>query len=312
MIQIPVSSPYGLDLNSYGPNDPINPFSLGPVPRPYPTGLPIPMPYPPSQMGPGFVDINGMRFLLRMTPGNIDDALVRREGLVFMNGSDSNPTILFKYDRDTNTYSILHNPRMPFETPVQARERLFKEATGMTLDTSKIIGTPEERIRKHSRIIGGVQASRIHFVRSSQQLSSGNGILMISYDQVKKLVAGETITLPSHLGNGPLQLAENNISLFKDITLPGVSGTGAVTASDTEIEAALRVLYNLGETVTKHVGEVKKGGPITAILKSPLNSTDSKVVAAYQLLEPVLKETVKLTSGLDALVKSASAPAVGP
>ena len=192
------------------------------------------MPYPPSQMGPGF--INGMPFILRMTQGNIDDALVRREGLVFMNGSDSNPNILFKYDRNTNTYSIPHNPRVLFETPAEARGRLFKEAVGMILDTSKIIGTPEERIRKHGRMIYGAPASRIHFARSSQQLSSGNGILMISYDQVKKLIAGETITLKEDLGNGPLQLAENNISLFKDITLPGVSGTGVVTASDTEIE----------------------------------------------------------------------------
>lgn len=305
MIQIPVSSPYGLDLNSYGPNDPINPFSLGPVPRPYPTGLPIPMPYPPSQMGPGFVDINGMRFLLRMTPGNIDDALVRREGLIFMNGSDSNPTILFKYDRDTNTYSILHNPRMPFETPVQARERLFKEATGMTLDTSKIIGTPEERIRKHSRIIGGVSASRIHFVRSSQQLSNGSGILMIPYDQVKKLVAGETIILQEHLGNGPLQLAENNISLFKDITLPGVSGTGAVTASDGEIEEALNTLFNIEKgKFTQHIKEVKEGKPITATKKNGLPE-NSEIVAAYQLLEPVLGKTVESSAKFKAFISSA-------
>ena len=304
MIQIPVSSPYGLDLNSYGPNDPINPFSLGPVPRPYPTGLPIPMPYPPSQMGPGFVDINGMRFLLRMTPGNIDDALVRREGLIFMNGSDSNPTILFKYDRDTNTYSILHNPRMPFETPVQARERLFKEATGMTLDTSKIIGTPEERIRKHSRIIGGVSASRIHFVRSSQQLLNGSGILMIPYDQVKKLVAGETIILQEHLGNGPLQLAENNISLFKDITLPGVSGTGVVTASDTEIEKALKKLYIVNDdtVISKHIKEVKDGKPISLTRRNGLEKNE-EVKKAYILLSPSIKITTDAISGLDAFLK---------
>ena len=302
MPQIPIVYPYGPNLNSYGPNDPINPFSLGPVP--YPTGLipgpSIPMPYPPSQMGPGI--INGMPFILRMTPGNIDDALVRREGLVFMNGSDSNPTILFKYDRDTNTYSIPHNPRLSFETPSQARERLFKEAAGMTLDTSKIIGTPEERIRKHR---GGVLASRIHFARSSQQLSNGNGILMISYEQVKKLVAGETINLRGYLGSGPLQLAENNISLFRDATIPGVSGTGAVTASDTEIEAALRELYDLGETVTKHVGEVKKGEPISARMKGGIdpNTPTPEQLNAFSILGDSVRKTADVKEAFARMFK---------
>jgi len=305
MSRFPIIFPYGPDLNGYGPNDPINPFSLGPVPIPYPTGPSIPMPYPPSQMGPGF--INGMPFILRMTQGNIDDALVRREGLVFMNGSDSNPTILFKYDRNTNTYSIPHNQRMPFETPAQARERLFKEAVSTTLDTSKIIGTPEERIRKHGRMIYGASASRIHFARSSQQLSSGNGILMISYDQVKKLIAGENLQLSGYLGDGPLQLAENNISLFKDITLPGVSGTSAVTASDEQISEALNLLFDIPVgNLLKHMKEVKEGKVITAIMKKKSElPRSSETLAAFQLLEPVLRKTVESRTNYDAFIASA-------
>ena len=298
MSQIPIIFPYRRDLNAYGPNDPVNPFSLGPL------GNPIPMPYPPSQMGPGF--INGMPFVLRMTQGNIDDALVRREGLVFMNGSNSNPTILFKYDRDTNTYSIPHNPRMLFETLAEARERLFKEAVGMILDTSKIIGTPEERIRKHSRIIYGASASRIHFVRSSQQLLSGNGILMISYDQVKKLIAGETITLKEDLGNGPLQLAENNISLFKDITLPGVSGTGVVSASDTEIEKALKALYEISAetSIVTHIADVKAGKPITLPKKPDLKRDDREFTTDEKKALEILGISVDKTSEMESKVKA--------